>query len=255
MTVRYSTSGFKMIDAKAKLSDSLRTLTITPGWNCSQGLCISFPDTPLHHLRSIYLLDCVLESAEPLTTFLKKSGGKLEQVVTRWSSESIEGWRAVIDAVQTSCRNLWTIIPSEGDEHLTPEVEVDRKNLLVSYGAQLISVDLPRLPIATCEAVLAQYPNVRYQYRLSRGVHSVDELDKFILLAPRVNMLTFTASDIGWFDYPTTRELFEAALAKITCFRCFRVTRHNYINGNSFEMCFRQPPDFFREFVSSTSRG
>lgn len=83
----------------------------------------------------------------------------------------------------------------------------------MSYGTQLVEADLCDLPTAMCEEIVTECPNVLCTWHNAAGFQS---LEKFIVLAPRIENLMLGEGELKWLDFASDRERIEAALTSLT---------------------------------------
>lgn len=69
---------------------------------------VSLLNEPFLELNKLHIHYCRFPDVE-LTTFLKISGGKLEEVDICWPEGSASGWTALMHALRTACRNVQKI--------------------------------------------------------------------------------------------------------------------------------------------------
>lgn len=96
------------------------------------------------------------------------------------------------------------------------DIPSERKGLFFSYGEQLQEANFIELPSAICKEILDHCPNVRCHWNSLLADSEPTPLDKFRLLAPRLDSLRFDESKSEWLNSSTTRKKFEAALSTLT---------------------------------------
>lgn len=205
-----------VMDVIVKRASSLEKLCIRL-YTSRSDRPLSFPGIPLPEFRALIIKDLHVQDANELATFLTTSGGKLEHVDIEWRKGSASEWTVITDTQHSRCRNVRRISLNAGCYGRQSKVpRAEERRLLISYGAQLQEAKLILLPTPVCESILQHCPSVQCKWDSVHSGRAADRLEKFALLSPRLNSISFSGNEADWLEPSLQFEHIKASMASAT---------------------------------------
>lgn len=184
-------------------------------------------------------LNLNVPNLERLVKLFELHKDTLDTVYLRSSSTD---WKAVIDTLQTHCRNLKNV-SIVGDD--VPHREY--ADLLKSYGTQLQRAKLRRVNVGLCAEIIEACPNMRCDFLLHNN-----SIDKFSAMAPSIRRLDL----LRGITHEWKLEQFRAVAHKcdnITVAN-LRISRNWAANGRELVAFFDSPKLNLRELHLDLNR-